>query len=804
MDHKIDNNNYIFPGRNQVSNRTQRVSNQHDSRMMYVKAESPDGVLGSPINHSSFRQYKDHPQLQRQEDPIQNVQTPQRQEELRQAIQDYNRRMQLHFELQRQYMGPGNIENAQTFDNQSEANLRRGYSFPTQFQGHGNVNMSPSQMNSMLTRPANTNTNVTSNESPVTSRPHTPIEGHNETSSSRKRARKSDHAIPGDEGDNELKQMAFKASELPLTELALRIKLVENDDSIPETKQNYSTNKESSKERHRQIFGMVWLLSSCESSPTAVVPRNRIYARYVQVCADNSLKPLSPASFGKLVRILFPSLTTRRLGMRGQSKYHYCGIKLVGDQSVQAENSPSSASPSFGNDSPQSMHNLNTPSVSSSPVTGGPTLNLSSSINSILSNDKVELNKLKYIPNLFNLIDQSLNMENMNSPLNLPSIYPYLPQDSDCDIADTLYSLYKVHCTSMFEFLRYMQVKKLLSSFASFNGILTAPVFKLYTNDLIFEWVNECDTIMYKTMVKMLTKLHLQSVPDDVLRQLKQIGSQFVEKLTYSLQNKVSKSFMIMKLKNAKKFTMVLSRLIRVIETGYSASRILNSEPEKQAMLDDWVKLDINEIVLREIPCSNENVESLLNILNIDFLPILHEKVDGSSILPKCANFIAELPSSFSQVKPRLFILVASNFLTTCLREISLSGGQGFGTWWIVRCWVDEYISWCFELGGYFQDEFNLAYSEGDTETKDSDPSRTDKESKSDSNTNTNANTDTVMSQLDDASNDQLRFSSIIDLLDGAYGAESTKEDLSNQESVLNYDTVAVENFLGRSDDILG
>ena len=92
-----------------------------------------------------------------------------------------------------------------------------------------------------------------------------------------------------------------------------------------------------------------------------------------------------------------------------------------------------------------------------------------------------------------------------------------------------------------------MQVRKLFSSFASFNGILTAPVFKLYTNDLISEWVNECDNIMYKTMAKMLTKLHLQSVPDDVLRQLKQISNQYVDKLSYSLQNKVPKFFMAMK-----------------------------------------------------------------------------------------------------------------------------------------------------------------------------------------------------------------------------------------------------------------
>jgi len=35
------------------------------------------------------------------------------------------------------------------------------------------------------------------------------------------------------------------------------------------------------------------------------------------------------ASFGKVIRQLFPWLKARRLGTRGKSKYHYCGIRLV-------------------------------------------------------------------------------------------------------------------------------------------------------------------------------------------------------------------------------------------------------------------------------------------------------------------------------------------------------------------------------------------------------------------------------------------------------------------------------------------
>ena len=41
-----------------------------------------------------------------------------------------------------------------------------------------------------------------------------------------------------------------------------------------------------------------------------------------------NIEPVNAASFGKLIRSLFPGLKTRRLGTRGHSKYHYYGIRI--------------------------------------------------------------------------------------------------------------------------------------------------------------------------------------------------------------------------------------------------------------------------------------------------------------------------------------------------------------------------------------------------------------------------------------------------------------------------------------------
>ena len=124
-------------------------------------------------------------------------------------------------------------------------------------------------------------------------------------------------------------------------------------------------------------------------------------------------------------------------------------------------------------------------------------------------------------------------------------------------------------------------------------------------------------------------------------------------------------------------------------------------------MTQDWMKLDIHGIICREMPCNDNNIDTLTYILTGEVVNLIKVKLDNEQAptMSDFANYISNLPSRFPEVNTRLFLLLASNLLTTCLREISLLGGEGFGAWWIVRCWIDEYLAWSFEVGGFFQDD---------------------------------------------------------------------------------------------------
>ncbi|XP_026740149.1 DNA-binding protein RFX2 [Trichoplusia ni] len=70
-----------------------------------------------------------------------------------------------------------------------------------------------------------------------------------------------------------------------------------------------------------------WLLDHYETAEGVSLPRSTLYAHYLRHCATHRLEPVNAASFGKLIRSVFIGLRTRRLGTRGNSKYHYYGIR---------------------------------------------------------------------------------------------------------------------------------------------------------------------------------------------------------------------------------------------------------------------------------------------------------------------------------------------------------------------------------------------------------------------------------------------------------------------------------------------
>lgn len=86
-----------------------------------------------------------------------------------------------------------------------------------------------------------------------------------------------------------------------------------------------------------------WLVDNFEPAEGCSLRRSSLYNFYKHHCSEQNLEPVNPASFGKLIRSVFLGLRTRRLGTRGNSKYHYYGIRVKATS--QLNNMPEDSPP---------------------------------------------------------------------------------------------------------------------------------------------------------------------------------------------------------------------------------------------------------------------------------------------------------------------------------------------------------------------------------------------------------------------------------------------------------------------------
>lgn len=332
----------------------------------------------------------------------------------------------------------------------------------------------------------------------------------------------------------------------------------------------------------------------------------------------------------------------------------------------------------------------------------------------------------------------SISKSNAISPLasfTLPDINQYLPPDVDVDTKNTLISLYTSHCSSLIESIRYMRLKQFLTITSSFHSSLTVPVQKLLSSPFLANWVQRADFEMYREIIRLLSPLALQVVPPQILSSLRVLSSTLINHITHTLSIH-PQHFIRAKVVPAVAFSALLSRLLRVNDTAHAAARFLTNPADRELMRNDWLRyIDARAIVNRELPCKEDEAVKILD----DVIQLLYgsnqlniskknptNKVGSSSIsstdasqanhsmnndgtntldgsLNRWADYFSSLPSRFPNVSPKLFLLCAGTVETAILREITVAGGESFGAWWVVRCWIDEWLCWISERGGFLE-----------------------------------------------------------------------------------------------------
>lgn len=188
-----------------------------------------------------------------------------------------------------------------------------------------------------------------------------------------------------------------------------------------------------------------WLVENYETAEGVSLPRSTLYNHYMRHCNEHKLDAVNAASFGKLIRSVFTGLRTRRLGTRGNSKYHYYGIRVK----------PGSSLASSSDDKPQTSaanhaHSSNPPHPSTSTSNGRPRKSASKA-ESYEACSQYLGDGSRAIP-LFPAIDLIVN--------DIPDI--------TLEDVDTLHSIYREHCEAFLDAILNLEFNTIESLWREF------------------------------------------------------------------------------------------------------------------------------------------------------------------------------------------------------------------------------------------------------------------------------------------------------------------------------------------------
>jgi regulatory factor X len=315
-------------------------------------------------------------------------------------------------------------------------------------------------------------------------------------------------------------------------------------------------------------------------------------------------------------------------------------------------------------------------------------------------------------------------------PISLPKIEPHIPAGTDPDSASALTALYRSHCTSLVDALRFCKEKTFFHLFTSFHGTLTMPVQKLFANPAIAPWIEECDFVMYQKMMRVVAPLTLQVAPKPVLDTLRNISERLVPHIRNSFHGHPS-HVIEAKIAPATLFAGLLDRELRVNLTAHAAANMLSNPANRDQMYEDWITMVRTRKVAECVP--TRGMDDVVNLLLTELRDLLdpvavpwevegmtpygemalrtgrqqqasiHADSSTENVLDRWVNFLVSLPGKFPYATHAEIVWCVQRVGTAVMRDLTIQQGKSFGAWWVTKCWIDEMISFMAEQGGFME-----------------------------------------------------------------------------------------------------
>ncbi|XP_073455137.1 DNA-binding protein RFX2 isoform X2 [Aquarana catesbeiana] len=450
-----------------------------------------------------------------------------------------------------------------------------------------------------------------------------------------------------------------------------------------------------------------WLLDNYETADGVSLPRSSLYNHYLRHCQEHKLDPVNAASFGKLIRSVFMGLRTRRLGTRGNSKYHYYGIRLKPDSPLN-----------------RLQEDMQYMAMRQQPIHQKqryrPTHKTDGMMDTSLGSQHTspEQSVAAQSQHHQQFIDTSHVFPDFPDP-DLGGLM--LPDGITMSDVKNLQLMYRRHCEATVDVvmnLQFQYIEKLwlafwnskpsspdgstaLSSEEEQEAVIPKEILMVLCKyEPIMRWMRGCDHILYQALVEILIPDVLRPVPSTLTQAIRNFAKSLEGWLTNAMTD-FPQQIVQAKVGVVSAFAQTLRRYTSLNHLAQAARAVLQNTSQINQMLSDLNRVDFANVQEQASwVCQCE--EGMVQKLEQDFKLTLQQQ----SSLDQWANWLDNVvtqvlkPYEGSPSFPkaaRQFLLKWSFYSSMVIRDLTLRSAASFGSFHLIRLLYDEYMFYLVE-----------------------------------------------------------------------------------------------------------
>ncbi|XP_072299563.1 MHC class II regulatory factor RFX1a isoform X5 [Eucyclogobius newberryi] len=467
-----------------------------------------------------------------------------------------------------------------------------------------------------------------------------------------------------------------------------------------------------------------WLLDNYETAEGVSLPRSTLYCHYLLHCQEQKLEPVNAASFGKLIRSVFMGLRTRRLGTRGNSKYHYYGLRIKAGSSLlrlmeDQQHLAMRQQPFSQKQRLKPVHKVE--GMTNGTAAGAAQQQQQQQQGSAHVDISTQVQQYQQF------LDASRALPEFS---DIDLVGKSLPEGIEIEHIKSFQLLYREHCEAILDVmvnLQFTLVETLWKTFWRFSqdasGDATISVHDesekrlpktclvlLCKYDPVLRWSRDCDNSLYQGLVEILIPDVLRPIPSALTQAIRNFAKSLESWLTNAMMN-IPEEMVRIKVTSANAFAQTLRRYTSLNHLAQAARAVLQNTAQINQMLSDLNRVDfanVQEQASWVCRCEDRVVQRLEQ----DFKLTLQQQNSLEQWAAWLDGVVSQVlkPYQHSPAFPRaakLFLLKWSFYSSMVIRDLTLRSAASFGSFHLIRLLYDEYM--------YYLIEHRVAQAKGET-----------------------------------------------------------------------------------------